>query len=281
MSDTAAAARRPPPDPQREWAATRGVLMSYAYLGSRPQAVDSTRAENTLDLRPDLRTPAGALLASPLAITMLDAATVNVESLLVLAVTQVDLDIIDCGLDVARAHLDGRVTTQMRSQIFTEAQLRDADDLSRRIGFGTANWAVLRHSPHRYCYPQPGPLDPRWQGLPPLWHAYAGRWRDETTMEIPRLPLEVGVEWLHHSPMLVVTEAVALQCAAAELGTDQLVVEHLGLTVVSPGLVGPFLAMPVYTAIEGERLGCRVELRDAGRGDRLVAAAYVRLQAYR
>jgi hypothetical protein len=186
VSDTAAAARRPPPDPQREWAATRGVLMSYAYLGSRPQAVDSTRAENTLDLRPDLRTPAGALLASPLAITMLDAATVNVESLLVLAVTQVDLDIIDCGLDVARAHLDGRVTTQMRSQIFTEAQLRDADDLSRRIGFGTANWAVLRHSPHRYCYPQPGPLDPRWQGLPPLWHAYAGRWRDETTMPAAR-----------------------------------------------------------------------------------------------
>ena len=52
-----AAARRPAPDPQGDWAATRGVLMSYAYLGSRPQAIDSTSAENVLDLRSDLRTP--------------------------------------------------------------------------------------------------------------------------------------------------------------------------------------------------------------------------------
>lgn len=280
MTDTAAA-RRPPPDPQREWAATRGVLMSYAYLGSRPEAVDSTCAENTLDLRSDLRTPAGAVLAAPLAIAMLDAATVNVESLLVLAVTQVDIDIVDCALDIRRAHLAGRVTTQMRSQIFTEARLRDADDPGRQFGFGTANWSVLSHSPHRYCFPQPAPPDPLWRGLPPLWHAYAGRWRDETTMEIPRLPLEVGVEWLHHGPMLVVTEAVALQCAAAELGTDELVVEHLGMTVVAPGRVGPFIAAPVFSAIEGDSVGCRVELRDAGRGDRLIAATFVRLQAYR
>jgi hypothetical protein len=254
--------------------------MSYAYLGSRPWAVDSTSAENVLDLRSDLRTPAGAVLAAPLAIAMLDAATVNVESMRVLAVTQVDINIVDCAIDVRQAHLAGRITTEMRSQLFTEARIGDADDPDRHIGFGTASWAVLGQPPHRFCFPQPGAPEAGWDGLPPLWHAYSGRRRVEGTLEIPRLPLEVGEERLHHGPMLVVTEAVALESAAEALGTDELVVEHLAMTVVAPGRVGPFIAAPVFVAVEGDSVGCRVELRDAGRGDRLIAGTFVRMQAY-
>lgn len=279
MTDTAAA-RRPAPDPQADWAATRGVLMSYTYLGSRPQAIDSTRAENVLDLRSDLRTPAGAVLAAPLAIAMLDTATVNVEGMRVLAVTQVNLNIVDCAIDIRQAYLAGQITTEMRSQLFTEARIDDADDPDRHIGFGTANWAVLGHTPHRFCFPQPGTPEPGWGALPPLWHAYSGRRRADDALEIPRLPLEVGEERLHYGPMLVVTEAVALECAARELGTDALIVEHLAMTVVAPGRVGPFIATPVFTAIEGDSVGCRVVLRDAGRGDRLIAATFVRMQMY-
>ncbi len=279
MTDTAAA-RRPAPDPQGDWAATRGVLMSYTYLGSRPQAIDSIRAENVLDLRSDMRTPAGAVLASPLAIAMLDTATVNVESMRVLAVTQVDVNIVDCAVDVRGVHLDGQITTEMRSQLFTEAKITDAQDPARHIGFGTANWAVLGHMPHRFCFPQPGAPELGWDGLPPLWHAYSGRRRVDGSLEIPRLPLEVGQEYLHHAPMLVVTEAVALECAERELGTDALVVEHLAMTVVAPGRVGPFIATPVFTAVEGDSVGCRVALRDAGRGDRLIAATFIRMRMY-
>ena len=67
--------------------------MSYAYLRSRPRAIDSTNTDNLLELRADLRTPAGAVMAAPLAIAMLDAATINLESMKVLAVTQVGVDI--------------------------------------------------------------------------------------------------------------------------------------------------------------------------------------------
>nr|WP_225952694.1 hypothetical protein [Mycobacterium sp. OAS707] len=254
--------------------------MSYAYLGSRPEAIDSNSAQNVLDLRSDLRTPVGAVLASPLAIAMLDAATVNVEGMRVLAVTQIDIDIVDCALDIRHVRLAGRITTEMRSQLFTEARITDAEHPDRHIGFGTANWAVLGGTPHRFCFPQPGPPEVGGSGLPPLWHAYSGRRRDDGTMEIPRLPLEVGEERLHHGPMLVVSEAVALACAAEELGTDELVVEHLAMTVVAPGRAGPFIATAVYTATEGDSVGCRVEMRDAGRGDQLIAATFVRMQMY-
>jgi hypothetical protein len=77
-----------------------------------------------------------------------------------------------------------------------------------------------------------------------------------------------------------VTEAVALDSAAAVLGTDELVVEHLAMTVVAPGRAGPFIARPVFTATEGDSVGCRVELRDAGRGDRLIAATFARMRMY-
>jgi hypothetical protein len=264
------------PDPRSDWAPSRGVLMSYAYLGSMPRVVDDTHVENELRLRSDLRTPAGAVTAAPLAIAMLDAAVVNVESTHVRAVTQVDLTIVDCAVDVDRVTLAGAITAQARSQLFTEARISDADDSERRIGFGSANWAVLGKTPQRFCFPEPSAVGPV---LPPLWQAYSARRRGDGSLEIPRLS-EAGTERLHHAPMLVVTEAVALEHAAAALGTDELTVDCLGMTMVAAGRVGPFVATPVFDAVDVDTVGCRVELRDAGRGNRLVAATFVRMQAY-
>ena len=194
MTDTAAA-RRPAPDPQGDWAATRGVLMSYTYLGSRPRAIDSIQCREC------------ARLAFRYADTCRRCARV----------TACHRDArhrhrqrrVDEGprrhpgrhqhrrlrLDIRGAHLAGRITTEMRSQLFTEARITDAQDPARHIGFGTANWAVLGRVPHRFCFPQPGTPEPGWAGLPPLWHAYSGRRRVDGTMEIPRLPLEVGEEY--------------------------------------------------------------------------------------
>ena len=254
--------------------------MSYAYLRSRPRAIDSTHADNLLELRADLRTPAGAVMAAPLAIAMLDAATINLESMKVLAVTQVGVDIIDCAIDVREVLLTSQVTTVARSQTFTEARMYDADDPGRAIGFGTANWSVFGPAPCRFCLPEPAPVQGARSGWPPLWQAYAGRRRPDGLLEIPCLELEVGAERLHHAPMLVVTEAVALEYGVHTLGTDSLMVDHLTMTFVAPGRIGPFVATPVFCAVEADTVGCRVELRDEGRGNRLVAATFVRMQAY-
>jgi hypothetical protein len=99
-------------------------------------------------------------------------------------------------------------------------------------------------------------------------------------LEIPELRPEIGTERLHHGPMLVVTEAAAIEAATNALSTDALAVEHLGLTIVAPGRSGPFVATPVLVAAPSDSVGCRVELRDRGRDDRLVATAFVRLRAH-
>lgn len=278
VTDTAEA-RRAGPDSRAGWASSRGVLMSYAYLGSRPRATSRTHAENVLRLRPDLRTSAGAVTASPLAISMLDTALVNVESMHVRAVTQVDVTIVDCAIDVDRVSFAGAITAETRSQLFTEARICDADDPDRHIGFGTANWAVVGTTPQRFCFPEPVAAGPEIAALPPLWQAYSGRRRFDGLLEIPRL-LEVGAELLHYAPMLVVIEAVALEHAAVTLGTDVLSVDSLSMTVVAPGRVGPFVVKPVFSAVDAETVGCRVELRDAGHENCLVAAAFLCMRAY-
>jgi hypothetical protein len=254
--------------------------MSYAYLGSRPRAIGPARTENVLGLREDLRTSAGAVAAAPLAITMLDAALVNVESTHVRAVTQVDVAIVDCAVDVDRVLLSGNRTADAGSQLFTEARIYDADDVTRHIGFGSANWTVLGMPPQRFCFPEPDAVDlAASDSAPPLWKAFSGRRRCDGLLEIPRLT-EVGAERLHYAPMLIVAEAVALEHAVSTFDTDMLTVDSLSMTMVAPGLMGPFVAKPVFSAVDTETIGCRVELRDAGRGNCLVAAGFVRMQAY-
>jgi hypothetical protein len=233
-----------------------------------------------LGLREDLRTRAGAVTAAPLAIAMLDAALVNMDSMHVRAVTQVDVTIVDCAIDVDRVLLSGGITADAGSQLFTEARICDADDVSRHIGFGSANWTVLSMPPQRFCFPEPDAIAlAAPDASPPLWQAFSGHRRCDGLLEIPRLT-EVGVDRLHYAPMLIVAEAVALEHAILTLDTDMLSADSLSMTMVAPGLIGPFVAKPVFSAVDTETVGCRVELRDTGRGNCLVAVGFVRMQAY-
>ena len=250
--------------------------MSYSYLASAPRAIDRTHAENHLAVRPDLRTPGGAMLASPLAIAMLDTAGVNVDPVNILALTQVNIAIVG-GVGIDEVFLAGHVTAEARSQIFTDATIFDARDPRKLIGVGSANWSVICPTPDGFGYPDPGDGIDESVEPPPLWRAYAGRRRSDGMLEIPGLRPEIGAERLHHGPILVVTEASALEAGTRALGTDALRVDHLATTIVAPGRNGPFVAMPVGIAAAGGSALCRVELRDGGRGNRLVAATTVRM----
>jgi hypothetical protein len=278
MTEPHTTARREAADPFGEWARSKDVLMSYAYLASAPRAVDRTHAENLLHVRRDLRTPAGAMLAAPLAIAMLDAAGVNVDPVSILALTQVDITVIDHGRRIEKAFLAGRVATEARSQIFTEVAIYDAGNRDKLIGLGSANWSVICPTPDGFVYPEPGNGVDETGDIPPLWQAYTGRRLDDGLFEIPGLRPEIGAERLHHGPMLVVTEAAALAAGSDALGTDSVCVDALATTIAAPGRVGPFVAVPVSVGASGDVAACRVELRDGGRDDRVVATTVVRMR---
>lgn len=278
---TNATTRREAASPYGSWADSLDALMSYRYLASRPRWIDRTHAENLMELRPDLRTSAGAVLGAPLAIAMLDAAGINIDRIWILALTQIDVEILDASTDVNQVFLSGQVIKEARSQIFTEARIYDGADRDRAIGFGTANWSVVCPTPEGHIYPEPGRGVEGMAEVPPLWQAYTGRHRPDGLLEIPGLRPEIGTDQLHHGPMLVVTEAAALEAATAAVGTDALAVEHLSLTIVAPGRSGPFVATPVFVAARSDTVGCRIELRDHGRDSRLVASAFLRMRIRR
>ena len=278
MTEPDTAARREAADPFGEWASSKDALMSYRYLASAPRAVDRTHGENQLHIRRDLRTPAGAILAAPLAIAMLDAAGVNVDPVNILALTQVNITVIDDGRDIDDVFVAGRVATEARSQIFTEASFFDAADPGMLVGLGSANWSVICPTPDGFAYPEPGEGVDETSDIPPLWQAYTARRRADGLLEIPGLRPEIGADRLHHGPMLVVTEAAALEAGAEALATDQVCVDQLISTLVAPGRVGPFVAVPVSVGASGDSAACRVELRDGGRDDRVVATTVVRMR---
>jgi len=279
MPDTAM--RREAASPFGEWDQAVDALMTYRYLASTPRLIDRSHAEGTLPLRPDLRTPAGAVFGAPVAIAMLDVAGINIDRLWILALTQIDINMLAGATGAQALYFEGRIVSEARSQIFTEARIYDADNRETPIGFGTANWSVICPTPDGFSYPEPGAGTEGMAEVPPLWQAFGGRRRDDDRLEIPGLRPEIGTQRLHHGPMLVVTEATALEAAAHALGTDQLIVEHVSTTIVAPGRIGPFVAAPVFLAVQEEAAGCRVELRDAGREDRLVATTFVRMRVCR
>jgi hypothetical protein len=216
------------------------------------------------------------MLASPLAIAMLDTAGVNVDPVNILALTQVNIAIVG-GVGIDEVFLAGNVTAEARTQIFTDATISDARDPKKLIGVGSANWSAICPTPDGFVYPDPGDGIDGSVEAPPLWQAYTGRRRSDGLLEIPGLRPEIGAERLHHGPMLVVCEAAALDAGARALGTDALHVDHLATTIVAPGRNGPFVATPVGIAASCGSALCRVELRDGGRGERLVAATTVRM----
>ena len=54
----------------------------------------------------------------------------------------------------------------------------------------------------------------------------------------------------------------------------------LSMSLVAPGRVGPLIATPVFSAVDADTVGCRVELRDTGWDGCPMAAAFIRLQFY-
>jgi acyl-coenzyme A thioesterase PaaI-like protein len=253
------------------WSQTVAELMSYRYLGCRSVLGDGFGARGHMSIRSDMRHGDG-LLAAPVAIAMLDTAGIAVDRHWQLALTHVSVQLCGPADGVAAIDVQGSLTRQARSQIFTEATFTDAADPSRLIGVGTADWTVITPTASGFEYIDPGPGVADTADLPPLAAAYGAEGRADGSYVIEALTPRLGGIVLHHGPIMVALEAAALQAPG---GATR--VESFDVRIVKAGKKGPFVATAsVRSDVDGSVL-VSARMHQDDDETNVVATALVRL----
>ncbi len=256
------------------WTSSLDGLISYRYVGCQSRLVDRTHAIGTTMMRPHLRS-SNAVLAAPLAISMLDTAGICIDRHYHLGLTQVDLQLFEPGDDVRAIRTVGDWVREGRTQSFTECRFEDADRSGRVIGVGAANWAVIGPTPPGFMYTDPGSGLEEGPDTPSIIEAFELEPVGPGRLRLPALSPRVGAVALHHGPMLVGLEQAALSAPAGQSGVEMcaMAVSALSVRIVRAGKRPPFdfsaEAVTVTTAV----IGVRAQMTDS-RGD-LVALAHL------
>jgi hypothetical protein len=249
-------------------------LVTYRYVGSQSVVVDADAgaATGTTAIRRHLCLP-GSVSATALAVSMMDTAGIVVDAVHLLGLTQVDLQLYEPALDVARLRTRGRVVRRARTQVFTECRFEDADRDDRVLGVGAANWSVMAPTPPGFAYTDPGPGLPDDPTTPGMVAAFGLEPAADGGFVLPALSPRIGSELLHHGPMLVGMEQAALQAAAATAGTDALALRSWTMRIVRAGRTAPFTATAQVLSCTDGVVGCRSTMTD-GAGE-VIALTHV------
>lgn len=251
------------------WAETMRDLISYRYFGTQSVLHDRSHSTGSMPIRSDMRIPGGMLMA-PIAIGMLDAAGNNIDRLYHLGLTQIDVHLFEGGQDVNRAGFDSEVVREARTQIFTEAKIRD-EASGRVLGQGTANWAIINPTPEGFVYTDPGPGPADEPPMPPLFEVFEAEPLSDGGYMIPGMSPRIGVDTLHHGSILVVMEAAAVDIIDDELGAILIRPQMLSCRIIRAGRKGPFIIRSELYARNDRVITCRSTFVDQGRGNETVA----------
>lgn len=248
-------------------------LMTYRYLNCRQ---DPETLEGHMDVRRDMRNPAGGLMAAPLSIAMAEG---RGDDVAVPAPVMSAVHVLDPGLDVRSVvslPLDGPSRSGRTLHFGAGIAVVDADDRDRVIAFTQAMGVNVATAPPGYRYVPPAPSGiTDSPDLPPLHEAFGARRNDRDRWELPELSRQSASTsgTLHHGSTQVVLERVAFELAAAQAGSDALQVEDWTVLYTATGKVGPFEASGTIIGPNGrpQRQAAQVQLVDRGMDDRLVA----------
>lgn len=251
------------------WAEAMAQLVSYRHFGTQSVLVDRHHATGTMPMRPDMRASGGMLLA-PLAIGMLDVAGNNMDRYYQMGLTQIDIHAFDGAPGTERVALAGEVVREARTQVFTEVVL--SDEASKRvIGHGSANWAIINPTPPGFVYTDPGPGPKYEPPMPRLTEVFDAQAAADGSYVIPGLSPRIGLDTMHHGPILVVLEAAALDVANAEAEVGQVTPTALSCRIVRAARKGPFRITSSQLSRNGNLISCRSVMRDEGRDQKVIA----------
>ncbi len=204
---------------------------------------------------------------------MLDTAGINVDRIYLLALTQVDIQLYEPGLDVQRIHTIGTVVREARTQVFTECRFEDADQPGRVIGAGAANWTIIDATEPGFEYHDPGSGLEEGAEVPTIAAAFGLEPLPSGGFVLPALAPRVGLDTLHHGPMLVGLEQAALEAGRAATGTESLALRSMSVRIVKAGRHAPFTCDADLLTASGEIAGCRSRMVDAA-GDTIAVALF-------
>lgn len=255
-------------------------LMTYRYLGTQAD-LDTGGREGGMNIRRDMRFPGGGLMAAPLSIALADAGGVHGDAVTVPAPVLSTVHVLDDGKDVRAIRVRGGETPGRAGRQLSfggSSVVVDANDPDRILavtqGMGVSMGEIPESARGGYQYVDPGPGVPDSPDLPPLHEAF-GATMEGDHWQLPVLSQRIGSTSgsLHHGPVQIILEAAAFELAAAAAGTDQLQIEDWTVMFVARGKIGPFVASGSVVDGRLDRYAARMQLNDAGNGDRLVATA--------
>jgi hypothetical protein len=248
-------------------------LMTYRYLNC---CQDPVTLVGHMDIRRDMRNPAGGLLAAPLSIGMAEG---RGDDTAVPAPVMGSVHVLDDGRDVRSVvalPLDGPTKRGRTLNFGSGGKLVDADDRDRVIAFTQSIGVKIADVPPGYEYVPPAPSgitdSPE---LPPLHEAFGATRNERGRWQLPPLDQQHASTsgTLHHGATQVVLERVAFELVAEATGTEMLQIEDWAVMYTTAGRVGPFEASGTVIGADARapRHASQVQLVDRGMGDRLIA----------
>lgn len=167
--------------------------------------------------------------------------------------------------------LHAEVRRAGRSAVVTEIEAVDAGSAGHRLAIATLTCAVLQPADGPPVYDRPLVLEaPRLEDPPPIREYLAVTTDADGTIRLP-VRDELRNPWgiLHGAVTAALVDLAATSRAPSGTGTTTDMVLHF----LRPGRVGPVLTVADVVGVRSDGALVRVELRDAGADDRLLAIA--------
>jgi hypothetical protein len=255
-------------------------LMTYRYLGTQAD-LETGGQEGGMNIRRDMRYPAGGLMAAPLSIALADAGGVHGDAVSIPAPVMGSVHVLDDGKGVTAIRVRAGDTAGHRGRQLSfggTAVVVDANKPDRILavtqGMGISVGDIPKGAEGGYRYVDPGPGMPDSASLPPLHEAF-GATRRGDGWQLPVLSQRIGSTSgsLHHGPIQIVLEAAAFELVAKAAGTDQLQIEDWTVMFTARGKIGPFVATGSVIGGNLDRYAAQMQLHDEGNDDRLISTA--------
>jgi hypothetical protein len=250
-----------------------GGLLTYRYLG-RNTAMLHGEPYDTMRIRRDMRAPSGAIMAAPLAIASAEAGGFSDVTSVPAPVTAA-LHILDDGRGVDEIAIRRVPIHTGRNMGFSQSEIVDAADPSRVLAISYGTGIRLGDTPPGFVPLELPPDIPDSPALPPLTQVFGAAKRLDGQWTLPAMtPENMSTSGsLHLGPIHIVLEAAATELAARHAGSDAIRIEDWTVMFVARGTDGPFVVDGAVSSGGYGRIACRLSLRDAGRGGRIVASA--------